>query len=79
MALRYTNEFFLLLPKLEIKEFMGILSILGVKSLDENGDIKQFTDVIQESVKNFEKKNRKFRKDLIKIMKQAVKEDKHES
>lgn len=72
-------DFIELLPKLDIQSFMGVSVILGIMPLDHENNIKPFENLIEEMVDKFGKKNRRFRKETIKLMQKAIKENQNEA
>lgn len=68
------KEFMELLVKLEITEFIGVARLLNVKVLKEDNETaRNFVDVFSDVVDSYDKLGRSARRNLMKIMKSAVK------
>ena len=65
-------EFTHLIPKLDITQFTGLCAVLCVKQ-DIDGKSREFTDVLSDVFDNFEKLPRASRKDLLRVLKLAIK------
>lgn len=74
-----TETLFNLIPKLSAVEFAGLARVLKVKlyseEKDENGRFipRPFTDVLNNIIKNFEKQNRTRKREILQVVKKAVK------
>ena len=62
--------------KLEFTEFLGVARILKVQLTNEDGSGKEFVDVFEELVKNFNDSSRSRRRELLNIIKSITKEKK---
>ena len=62
--------------KLEFTEFLGVARILKVKLTNEDGSGKEFVDVFEELIKNFNDSSRSRRRELLNIIKSITKEKK---
>ena len=59
--------------KLEFTEFLGVARILKVQLTNEDGSGKEFVDVFEELVKNFNDSSRSRRRELLNIIKSITK------
>ena len=66
------SEFTHLIPKLDVNQFTGLCAVLCVKQ-DIDGKSREFTDVLSDVFDNFEKLPRASRKDLLRVLKLAIK------
>ena len=70
---------FNLIPKLSAVEFAGLARVLKVKlyseEKDENGHFipRPFTDVLNNIMENFEKQDRTRKREILQVVKKAVK------
>ena len=77
--MKTVEKLFDLIPKLEPVQFIGLARLLGVKLIDlEKSDEKgaeprQFTEVLEDVLRAFEKLNRKRQREVFQLVKQAVK------
>ncbi len=74
------TEFATLLGKMEVQEFIGLCKMLGVHVFnndekDENGHPmpREGQEIIEDCIIAFDKANRKYRKDILKLMRKVVK------
>lgn len=66
------SEFTRLIPKLDVNQFTGLCAVLCVKQ-DLDGKAREFPDVLSDVLDNFEKLPRASRKDLLRVLKLAIK------
>lgn len=74
------DEFITILSKMDVKLFLGTVNLLGVKiadkeNLDEKGrpSLRTAEDMVNDCIAVFAEKNNKERRDLMKILRRAVK------
>lgn len=74
------DEFITILSKMDVKLFLGTANLLGVKIadkelLDEKGrpSLRTAEDMVNDCIAAFAEKNNKERRDLMKILRRAVK------
>ena len=74
------DEFITILSKMDVKLFLGTTNLLGVKiadkeNLDEKGrpSLRTAEDMVNDCIAVFAEKNNKERRDLMKILRRAVK------
>jgi hypothetical protein len=74
------TEFAILLGKMEVTDFLGLAKILNVyvfdnEQKDEKGHPvpREGDKIIEDCIIAFDKCNRKYRKEILKIMRKAVK------
>lgn len=77
---RQLTEFAKLLGKMNVTDFMGLAKILGVyvfdnDKKDEKGHPmpRQGDDIIEDCIVAFDKCNRKYKREVLSIMRKAVK------
>lgn len=72
MDKKINQEFLKEISKIkDIVIFMGIANLLGVKTENEDKSPKDFHVVLEEIMKKFESKERRKRKELVKILRKA--------
>ena len=73
MNKKLDNEFLRNLAKLEVQEFLGVMRILKINPLKEDGEIiKNFSEVFEEVLQAYSSANRIRRHELLEIVKAAV-------
>lgn len=68
-----TQKLVKMIPLLEEIEFIGLMKILGVELLDEEGVERDFADLLEEGLRNFDALPRVNRRELLGIVKSATK------
>ena len=61
-----------IIPKLEVEQFLGLCTTLCV-SLNDGEQPREFDEVLSDVLDNFTKLPRQSRKDLLKLLKLAIK------
>lgn len=73
MNKKLDNEFLRNLAKLEVQEFLGVMKILKIKPLREDGEtFKDFSEIFEEVLQAYSNANRTRRRELLEIIKAAV-------
>lgn len=73
MNKKLDNEFLRNLAKLEVQEFLGVMRILKVKPLREDGEtFKDFSEIFEEVLQAYSSANRTRRRELLEVVKAAV-------
>lgn len=73
MNKKLDNEFLRNLAKLEVQEFLGVMKILKIKPLKEDGEtFKDFSEIFEEVLQAYSNANRTRRRELLEIIKAAV-------
>lgn len=70
---RNTQKIVKLVPLLEEIEFIGLATLLGIDLLDEEGEEKNFADLLEEMLAKFDKLPKVKRKELYQLVKSATK------
>jgi hypothetical protein len=68
-----TQKIVKMIPLLEEIEFIGLMKILGVELLDEEGVERDFADLLEDGLRNFDALPRVSRRELFRIVKSATK------
>ena len=69
-------NFLELVTQLEPIEFVGLSKILCVSLVNQKNEPRNFEDILSDMIDNFISTGRKQRKDIIKVLKQSIKETK---
>ena len=69
-------NFLELVTQLEPIEFVGLSKILCVSLVNEKNEPREFEDILSDMIDKFISTVRKQRKDIIKVLKQSIKETK---
>ena len=69
-------NFLELVTQLEPIEFVGLSKILCVPLVNQKNEPREFEDILSDMIDNFISTGRKQRKDIIKVLKQSIKETK---
>ena len=62
-----------IIPKLEVEQFLGLCTTLCVPLNNENGETREFPEILSDVLDNFTKLPRESRKDLLQVLKLATK------
>ena len=83
--MKRTEQLFNMIPKLDTVQFIGLARLLGVKLVKKGepnpGNPKitvasrPFVDVLEDMMRAFEKLNRKRQREIIQLVKAAIKPD----
>ena len=66
------EEFVEILAKLEVLEFCGICTFLGVNLIDDQDNPRNFYDIVSDTLDAFEKCSRAKKREIIRIMKETL-------
>lgn len=69
-------DFLELVTQLEPIEFVGLSKILCVPLVNQKNEPREFEDILSDMIDKFISTRRKQRKDIIKVLKQSIKETK---
>ena len=69
-------NFLELVTQLEPIEFVGLSKILCVPLVNQKNEPREFEDILSDMIDKFISTGRKQRKDIIKVLKQSIKETK---
>lgn len=74
--MQLNEKFMRLIPDMDPITFAGVVKVLGVKAIEKQDDkiiARDFTDVFSDAIAAFDKKDRKFKRELLTIIKKANK------
>lgn len=69
--MKLTSKFIQIIPKMEPVTFAAVAKLLGVPTVSDDKEPRQFTDVFEEVIQKFDAKDRSFKRELIRIIKKA--------
>ena len=69
-------DFLELVTQLEPIDFVGLSKILCVPLVNQKNEPREFEDILSDMIDKFISTGRKQRKDIIKVLKQSIKETK---
>lgn len=73
--MKLTEQLIQAIPKMEPVTFAGLAKLLGVRTIEQNEDsepiVRDFTDVLNDVLQAYDKKDRKLKREILKVVKKA--------
>lgn len=68
--MKLTDKFIQLIPQMDPVTFTGLTKLLGVRAMSEDGP-RDFVDVFHDVVRAFDGKDRKLKREIIRLIKKS--------